>query len=292
MRTYVRMIVCVHLPRFELVVAAGERSQAPAALAGRALAVAPQRRRRAARGGGLGGRRGPRRDARDAARRGARPLPGAGAAAGRSRCAVAEAWEDALRALESIGAAVEPARPGLAYFAGRRAARPARHGARATIAAARARARARRRGSGPGRPASARWPPRWRCARAARSSLEGAEARRWLAGRPVELLGFREETAALLEPLGRLGVRTLGELARLGRAALADRFGAAGRARPPARLRRGRAAAPAHAARSACEESMEVGDAELRHGAGARARGAGGAACSPAPSAAGARCAR
>ncbi len=29
---------------------------------------------------------------------------------------VAEAWETALCALESIGAAVEPARPGLAYF--------------------------------------------------------------------------------------------------------------------------------------------------------------------------------
>src|SRR5271154_7535562 len=38
MRTYVRMIVCVHLPRFELVVAAGGAE----ALTGRALAVAPQ----------------------------------------------------------------------------------------------------------------------------------------------------------------------------------------------------------------------------------------------------------
>ena len=58
--------------------------------------------------------------------------------------------------------------------------------------------------------------------------LEGRDAQRWLAGRPVGLLGFRGETEALLEPLGRLGVRTLGELAKLGRPALADRFGAAG----------------------------------------------------------------
>jgi protein ImuB len=58
--------------------------------------------------------------------------------------------------------------------------------------------------------------------------LDGRDARRWLAGRPVGLLGFREETEGLLEPLARLGVRTLGELARLSRPALADRFGAAG----------------------------------------------------------------
>ncbi len=37
---------------------------------------------------------------------------------------------------------------------------------------------------------------------------------------PVGLLGYREQTAALLEPLARLGVRTLGEL---------DRVSAAGR---------------------------------------------------------------
>src|SRR5258708_2795421 len=42
MRTYVRMVVCVHLPRFELVVAAADRSEiVQQALAGRALAPAP-----------------------------------------------------------------------------------------------------------------------------------------------------------------------------------------------------------------------------------------------------------
>ncbi len=58
--------------------------------------------------------------------------------------------------------------------------------------------------------------------------LDGAEAVRWLAGRPIELLGYRAETRELLEPLVRLGVCTLGELVRLGRPALADRFGVTG----------------------------------------------------------------
>jgi protein ImuB len=86
------------------------------------------------------------------------------------------------------------------------------------------------------------------------------EARRWLAGRPVALLGFREDTAALIEPLARLGVRTLGELAKLGRPALSDRFGAPGALAHrlacgedgPLRARR---------VEERVEESMEVGDA-------------------------------
>src|SRR5215207_1864736 len=60
----------------------------------------------------------------------------------------------------------------------------------------------------------------------------------YLAPLPIALLGSRPETAALPEPLERFGIRTLGELAALPRAALADRFGAAG---PLARdLARGR----------------------------------------------------
>ncbi|MGC2374907.1 MAG: hypothetical protein WA484_13625, partial [Solirubrobacteraceae bacterium] len=62
--------------------------------------------------------------------------------------------------------------------------------------------------------------------------IDAREARRYLAARPVNLLGFREETAALVEPLERLGVRTLGELCEIDpthpRDALADRFGEAG----------------------------------------------------------------
>jgi len=171
---------------------------------------------------------------------------------------VAEAWETALRALEAIGAAVEPARPGLAYFEsdGLRGI----HGTlSATLAAAsRALARPVRIGAGPTRFCALAG------ALAVRSRrplvLDGGEARRWLAGRPVGLLGFREDTAALIEPLSRLGVRTLGELARLGRAALSDRFGAPGVLAhrlacgedSPLRVR---------LLEERLEESMEVGDA-------------------------------
>jgi protein ImuB len=137
--------------------------------------------------------------------------------------AAGEAWENALRALEAIGAAVEPGGRGLVYFetAGLRGL----HGGdAATLAAARrALARPAHMGAGPTRFCALA------AALAARSRrplvLEQREARRWLAGRPVSLLGWREETAVLCEPFERLGLRTLGELARLGRAALSDRFG-------------------------------------------------------------------
>ncbi len=139
---------------------------------------------------------------------------------------VAEIWQQALESLESIGAAVEPARPGLAYFEtdGLRGIHGTQEG---TIAAARrALARPARVGVGPTRFCSLA------AALAARSRralvLEGTEARRWLAGRPIGLLGYREETAMLLAPLTRLGVHTLGELVKLGRPALTDRFGYAG----------------------------------------------------------------
>jgi len=166
---------------------------------------------------------------------------------------VQEAWESRLRALEEIGAAVESARPGLAYFD----TEPLRglHGSDAATFVAAC-------GAGPATGALAGSSGRARGARSAGGSLvsgeqrhmrigagptrfcalaaalavssrrplalEGSEALRWLAGRPIELLGFRAETEHLLGPLTRLGVRTLGELARLGRPALADRFGEAG----------------------------------------------------------------
>ena len=224
------MVVCFHVPRFELVLAAGRAG----ALAGRALAIAP--------------------------------LPGceqcvgevSGAAEGRgvsrgmalgeaiARCpdlvllppdpvAVAEAWESTICALESIGAAVEPARPGLAYLEA--GALRGLHGTDAgTIAAIRRAFPAGQAARSSGWRARLGGGPTRFCALAAalavRSrrplTLEERGARRWLARQPVGLLGFRAETEALLEPLARLGVRTLGELRELGRAALADRFGAAG----------------------------------------------------------------
>src|ERR1035437_3953322 len=131
MRTYVRMVVCVYLPRFELVVAAGSSQ----ALAGQPLAVAPLT--------GVEQRVGEVSGAAEAC--GVRRGMALGEAL--ARCPdlvllpgdpvrVADAWETALAALESIGAAVEPARPGLAYFetSGLRGL----HGSQAaTIAAAR-----------------------------------------------------------------------------------------------------------------------------------------------------------
>jgi protein ImuB len=215
------MVVCVHTPRFALTVAAGGAQ----ALAGRPLALAPMA------GAQL----------RVGEVSGAAEAHGlnAGMALGEAlaRCpelelvpadplATTEAWELVVRALESIGAAVEPAREGLAYFLadGLRVL----HGSDThTISLARrALARPARIGAGPTR----------FCALAA---ALGASARRakivqaqtalsYLAARPVDLLGFRKDTSVLVEPLQRLGVRTLGELRKLGRDAMADRFGEPG----------------------------------------------------------------
>src|ERR1700684_3874425 len=106
------MVICVYLPRFELVIAAG----GPEALAGRALAIAPL----------------PGAEARVGEASGAAEAVGGQAGMGRGealpRCpelglgaadplGVARAWEAVARALEGIGAALELDRPGLAYFA-------------------------------------------------------------------------------------------------------------------------------------------------------------------------------
>jgi protein ImuB len=224
------MVACVHLSRFELVVAAEGSSVARRAVAGGALAVAPPV---SADGAAAAGRLGEVSGAAEA--HGVRSGMLLGEALARcpelillpgNPVRVGEIWEDSLSALESIGAAVEPGRPGLAYFEtdGLNGVHGTQEG---TIAAARrALGRAVRVGVAPARFSALA------AALAARSRralvLEGAEAQRWLAGRPVGLLGYREETAALLEPLRRLGVDTLGELLRVGRPALADRFGAAG----------------------------------------------------------------
>ncbi len=258
MRTCVRMVVCIYLPRFELMVAAGARLEVVRrTLAGHALAVAPLvgAERRVGEVSGAAEARGVT----------------AGMVLGEAlaRCPdlvlvpgdpvrVAEVWEQSLCALESIGAAVEPARPGLAYFDTDRLR--GIHGTRErTIAAARRTL---------GRPARIGAAPTRFCALAAALAvrsrrplvLDGGEARRWLAGRPVGLLGFRAQTAVLVEPLTRLGVRTLGELVRLGRPALSDRFGVPGVLAH--RLVCGEdSRLQARCVQERLEESMEVGDA-------------------------------
>jgi protein ImuB len=247
------MVVCVHIPRFELTIAAGGAQT----LTGRALALAPMA------GGQL----------RVGEVSGAAEAHGvmAGMALGEAlaRCpelglvpadplAVAEAWEGIVRALEGIGAAVEPARDGLAYFEsdGLRGM----HGSDThTIAAARrALARPARIGVG----------PRRFCALAAALEasprrakvVEARAAYGYLTGRPVSLLGFREDTAELVEPLERLGVRTLGELRKLGPHALADRFGEPGAVAHRLAGGEDRPLVP-RSVEDALEESLEVGDA-------------------------------
>jgi protein ImuB len=230
------MILCVHMPRFELSFAAGGAE----ALVGRALAIAPlpgaEQRVGEVSGAaeGLGVRRGMALGEALARSPGLTLVPA-------DPVGVQEAWEGTVGSLESIGAAVETARPGLAYF--ETAPLRALHGGEQAVLAAARQALQDDQGTRAGRVRSpgtrhmriGAGPTRF-CALAAalavRSrrplALEGNEALRWLAGRPIELLGFRAETEHLLEPLVRLGVRTLGELARLGRPALADRFGEAG----------------------------------------------------------------
>jgi protein ImuB len=236
------MVVCVHLPRFELLIAAEGRPRgarrAPAEagsgaarqmgaeqLMGRVLAVAPQAGAEQRVGEVSGGA-----EAYGVER---------GMALGEAlaRCPelellapdpplVAREWERTLRGLEGMGAAVEPERVGLAYFQAD-GLRGLYGGVQDTIAVAR---------RAIGRPAHFGAGPTCFCALAAALEVRSRRAvvvdegsvQRYLSRRPVSLLGFRDQTEPLVAPLGRLGVHTLGELRELGRSALADRFGAAG----------------------------------------------------------------
>jgi protein ImuB len=144
----------------------------------------------------------------------------------------ARAWELVLTGLEGIGAAVEPAAPGRAYFdaaalrrlyggnvegvlarARRAVPAPARWGAAASRFCAYAAARGARPGSA-------------RPGRGAKIVPAGAE-RGFLAPLPVSLLPA-PLGAELAPALERLGIRTLGELAELPSGPLADRFGEQG----------------------------------------------------------------
>jgi protein ImuB len=215
----VSTILCVLLPRFELVVAAGGRE---ALLRGPA-ALAPEPGRE-----GLVGEVSQAAEALGI-------HPGMRLGEALARCprltlvppdpvGVADGWARAVARLEGIGAAVESTRPGLACFAVGGLRRLYGGSLDGVVAAVRAALRHPVRiGAGPSRfcalAAAAR-------ARSRRASIV-SEARE-LAGEPVSLLRSRDETATLPEALERLGVRTLGELAALPRAALADRFGPPG----------------------------------------------------------------
>jgi protein ImuB len=225
------MVVCVLLPRFALSVAAGGRE----ALAAGPVALAPEIGREPLIGEAspaaeaFGVRAGLRLGealARCPTLRLVAPDP----------AGVADAWDRLLGALEGIGAAVEPGRPGVAWFNARGLRRLHGGDVEGVLAAAKHALRAPARlGAAPSRFAALAAASR---ARTRRPEIVRADVAAYLAPLPVSLLTLRgdPELAALPEALERFGIRTLGELAALPRAALADRFGATGtRARELAR---------------------------------------------------------
>jgi protein ImuB len=217
------MVICVLFPRFQLTVAAGDRKQLlriPAA-----LAPAP------------GGVQVIGEVSLPAEAFGVRPGMRLGEALARcpqltlvppDPAGVADSWERLLVRLESIGAAVEPERPGLACFEARGLVR-LHGGIEGVLAAARRALRAPARyGVAPSRFAAVAAATRARVRRPVIVSGGRDQARQFLASMPVALLRARPALAELPEALERLGVGTLGELAALPAAALADRFGTAG----------------------------------------------------------------
>ena len=220
------VIVCVLIPRFSLAVAAGGRE----VLAAGPVALAPEPGRdqligeASAAAEAYGVRAGLRLGealARCPTLRLVAPDP----------AGVADAWDAHVRALEDIGAAVEPGPPGTAYF-GAGGLRTLHGG---TVEGVMAAARRALRGAGPVRLGAA--PSRFAAFAAARRArarrpeiapLSAAALAAYMAPLPVALLFSRPEAALLPDALERFGIRTLGELAKLPRAALADRFGAAG----------------------------------------------------------------
>jgi protein ImuB len=141
---------------------------------------------------------------------------------------VADSWERLLVRLESMGAAVEPERPGLVCFDAQGLLR-LHGGIEGVLAAARRALRVPARyGVAPSRFAAVAAATRARVRRPEMVSGGRAQARAFLAPLPVALLRARPALADIPVALERLGVKTLGELAALPAAALADRFGTAG----------------------------------------------------------------
>jgi protein ImuB len=216
-------VVCVLLPRFQLTVATGDREEllkAPAALApppGSVQVIGEVSLAAEAFGVHPGMRMG------EALARCPRlalvPPDPAG---------VADAWERVLVRLESVGAGVEPERPGLVCFDAGGLLRL--HGGIEGVVAVvrRALRRPARFGVAPSRFAAVAAATRARVRRPVIVSGGRKEAAAFLASMPVALLRARPALAELPEALERLGVTTLGELAALPAPALADRFGAAG----------------------------------------------------------------
>ena len=220
------MIVCALIPRLMLSSAIGERRE----LIGRPVALAPE----------PGGPQVISEPSGTAEAFGVRAGMRLGEAL--SRCPAltlvapdpvcAEAvWEHSLRALESIGARVEPSRPGEAFFdsAALRGlygeAEQVLHRARRVLDPP------ARVGAGPNRLCARAAAARMRARRPA-LAIAGSAARQLLAELPVDALrdrfGDEWAGAGIPDTLRRLGVRTLGELAGLPAEAIADRFGEPG----------------------------------------------------------------
>ena len=217
------MIVCTLLPRFQLTVAADDRTEllkVPAALApppGEVQSVGEVSLAAEAFGVHPGMRMG------EALARCPRltlvPPDPAG---------VADMWERLLVRLESIGAAVEPERPGLVCFDASGLLR-LYGGIEGVLAAARRTLRVPARyGVAPSRFAAVAAATRARVRRPVIVWGDRMQARDFLASMPVALLRARPALVDMPEALERLGIGTLGELAALPPAALADRFGPAG----------------------------------------------------------------
>ena len=154
-------------------------------------------------------------------------------------------WEQSLRRLEAIGAAIEPVRPGEAFFNSEQLRGLYGSTERILIRARDALGPPARLGAGPNRICAAAAATRMRPRRPP-LVVSDAAARRLIAELPVSalrnrLVGSRAwsrtghdtrsretEEASCIDSLQRLGVQTLGELAALPSKAVADRFGKPG----------------------------------------------------------------
>jgi protein ImuB len=218
------VVVCALLPRFQLVTAAGGRTEllrSPVAIApepGGAQQVGEVSPAAEAFGVRAGMRLG------EAIARCPRLQLIPGDPAG-----VADRWEGALAALESIGAAVEPEHAGLAYFEAQGLLRLyGGHISGVLATARRALGQPARFGVAPTRFVALAAAHRARARRPVIIAGGTRPARDFLASQPVELLHERSALAELPEALERLGISSLGELARLSAAAVGDRFGIVG----------------------------------------------------------------
>jgi nucleotidyltransferase/DNA polymerase involved in DNA repair len=236
------MIVCVLLPRFQLMTAARDRAE----LLQKAVALAPE----------PGGTQQVGEVSLAAEAFGVHPGMRLGEALARcprlalvppDPAGVADSWERLLVRLETIGAAVEPERPGLVCFDARGLLRL--HGGIEGVLAAARRAlhgnhRPLRGNDSPGAREENSWPARYGVAPTRFAAVAAAtkarvrrpvivsggrkRARDFLAPLPVALLRARPVLTELPVALERLGISSLGELAALAPEALADRFGTAG----------------------------------------------------------------